>query len=86
MNGLTFLDLGLLLGKQVFVVRGLVLVFAKEFLYFVLVQVLHDEDCILLFLGLLEFLLEDFHLVRKDVVLFDGQFPLILKVLVALVV
>ena len=62
------------------------LVFGDEFLDFFFVEVFHLEDGVLLFFCFFKFLLEYFYLVDEHIVLLDGEFPLMLEVLVPFVV
>ena len=63
MDGLAFLKFCFFFGQQVFIVGSLLLVFGQEFFYLVFIEVFHHEDCVLLFFGFLELLLQDFDLV-----------------------
>lgn len=77
-NGLAFLYFLFLFSEEIFIVVDLLFVFGEEFFDLVFVEILHDKDGIFLLLCFFEFLLEDFYLVGEDVVLLDGEFPLVL--------
>ena len=69
MNRLTFLNLFLLHGQKMLIIRGLSLILGNKFLHLILINILDLEQIVLLLFRFLQLLLESFYLVDQYVVL-----------------